>query len=167
MAEQTVQQPTNTIQKRQIAVFDNRNAAEKAKEILQKSDVDFNDIRIEGEITPYEEVAAMGTTVGAEAGFLIGAFLGGTIGVIFVTVYSTFVYGEVINTSFNQLAIAIAVIAGAIFGVFIGKQVRNANLPEQKQKGNPNAARRFSLWVEANDEALNKADEILGYSAAS
>lgn len=165
MEGQANQQSTN-IQQREVAVFDSWNAAQKAMDILQKADVSLRNISIEGDIDPYEEVAAMGTTVGAEAGLLIGAFFGGTIGIIFDSIYSTLVYGELVNTSFQQLAIVVLTIVGAIFGVLAGNRLRSAKLPQQKQKGNPDVPRRFQLMVEGSPENLSKAGELLGYPAS-
>ncbi|MGD1862111.1 MAG: hypothetical protein ACFB0E_19355 [Leptolyngbyaceae cyanobacterium] len=166
MAEQTIEKSESKLQKQQIAVFDDRDDAEQVKEKLLQSEADLTDIRIEGEINPYEEVAAMGTTVGPEAGLLAGAFLGGVVGVIFVAIYSTIVYGDVINTSFNRLAIVALTIAGAVFGVLIGKQIRQAKLPTQKQKGNPEVPRRFQVWVEGDNKAIEAANEVLGHPTA-
>lgn len=166
VGQATKQRSNNRAQ--ELAVFDNRNAAEQAKNMLQQQeDLSLRDIRIEGDIDPYEEVAAMGTTVGPEAGLLIGAFLGGIVGVIFVAVYSTIAYGELVNTSFNQLSVIALAVGGAIFGVLTGNRVRNAKLPAQKQKGNPNVPRRFQLMVEGDDAALNRAHELLGHPTAS
>jgi hypothetical protein len=154
------------VRQQEIAVFDNRNAAEKAKSILQQAELSLQNISIQGEIDPYEEVAAMGTTVGAEAGLLIGAFMGGTIGLIAYSIYSTQLYGELVNTPFNQLFVAAFTIAGAIFGVISGNRIRSSKLPQQKQKGNPDVPRRFQLLVEGTQENLAKAQEMLGYPAS-
>jgi hypothetical protein len=167
MTAQTTQQrpPTQT---QELAVFDNRQAAEAAQNLLQQqADLSLSDIRIQGDINTYEEVAAMGTTVGPEAGLLIGAFSGGIVGVVFVAIYSTLAYGDLVNTPFNQLSIVAFTLAGAIFGIFTGNRIRNAQLPAQKQKGNSEVPRRFQLMVEGDAEALTQARECLGYPTAS
>ena len=167
MTAQTTQQrpPTHT---QELAVFDNRQAAEAAQNLLQQqADLSLSDIRIQGDINTYEEVAAMGTTVGPEAGLLIGAFSGGIVGVVFVAIYSTLAYGDLVNTPFNQLSIVAFTLAGAIFGIFTGNRIRNAQLPAQKQKGNSEVPRRFQLMAEGNAEALTQARECLGYPTAS
>ncbi|MEM9769663.1 MAG: hypothetical protein AAF892_17510 [Cyanobacteria bacterium P01_D01_bin.71] len=166
MAEQTIEKSAGKLQKRKIAVFDDRSDAEKVKVQLQQSEAGLTDIRIEGDINPYEEVAAIGTTVGAEAGLLTGAFLGGIVGVIFVAIYSTVAYGSVVNTSFNRFAIVALTVVGAVSGAFIGKRIRQAKAPAQKQKGNPEVPRRFQVWVEGNDAAIAKANEVLGHPTA-
>jgi len=167
MVGQAMQQRPNA-RMREIAVFDDRKAAEQAKSLLQKQeDLSLSNISIEGAMDVYEEVDAMGTTVGAEAGLLVGAFIGGVIGVIFVSIYSTFVYGDLATTTFNQLSVVAFTIAGAIFGVLSGKRIRDAKLPEQKQKGNPYVPRRFQLMVEGDDESLNRASQLLGYPTTS
>lgn len=159
-------QPQSDIQQRELAVFDNLNAAQKAKDMLQKAGVSLQNIRIEGDINRYEQVDAMGTTVGAEAGLLIGAFLGGTLGVIFFSIYSTLTYGELVNTGFGRLAISIMTIVGAVLGVLAGNRIRSTNLPEQQQKGNPNVPRRFQLMGVGSPDDLSKAGEILGQPAS-
>ncbi|RZM75240.1 hypothetical protein [Leptolyngbya iicbica] len=167
MTAQTTQQRPTT-QTQQLAVFDNRQAAEAAQNLLhEQEDLSLSNISIEGDINTYEEVAAMGTTVGPEAGLLIGAFSGGVVGVVFVAIYSTIAYGDLVNTTFNQFSIVAFIAAGAIFGLFTGNRIRNAQLPAQKQKGNPDVPRRFQLMVEGDAEALNQAREVLGYPTAS
>lgn len=167
MVGQATQQQSNA-QMREIAVFDNRNAAEQAKSLLQKQeDLALSKINIEGQMDVYEEVDAMGTTVGPEAGLLVGAFIGGIIGVIFFSIYSTFAYGDLVNTAFSRFSVFAFTIAGAIFGVLSGKRIRDARLPEQKQKGNPYVPRRFQLLVEGDEASLNRASELLGYPTAS
>jgi len=167
MVRQATEQRPN-MQAREIAVFNNRNAAEKAKQLLQQQEnLSLRNISIKGEIDPYEEVAAMGTTVGPEAGLLIGAFSGGIVGAIFVSIYSTLVYGDLATTTFNQLSIIAFIIAGAIFGVITGNRIHSAKLPAQKQKGNPNVPRRFQLMVEGDEEAFNRANEVLSDSTTS
>ena len=163
MAKTLQRQPN--LQQKKIAVFDNLETAQAAKEKLQNSDVTFERLSIDGEITPYEEVAAMGTTVGLEAGILIGAFFGGTLGVIFVAILSTQLYGTVTSSTMNQLLIACFTAAGILLGAIAGRNVRNAHLSEQKQKGNPDVPRNFGLLVTGSSDAIHRAEEILGYSA--
>jgi hypothetical protein len=163
MAESVNQNPGT--QKAEIAVFDNFNAAQKAKDLLQRSELALQNLRIDGDINTYEEVAAMGTTVGPEAGLLLGAFYGGTLGVIFVAIFSTLIHGGVILTQFNQLAVVGFAIAGAAIGVISGNRLRSAKLPEQKTKGNPDVPRRFQLMVEGSAENISRAKEMLGQPA--
>ena len=166
VGQATQQRPKTNM--REVAIFDNRNAAEQAKSLLQKQeDLSLSNISIKGEMDVYEEVGAMGTTVGPEAGLLMGAFIGGIIGVIFESIYSTFVYGDLVNTTFNQFFVVAFAIAGSIFGVLAGNRIRNAKLPEQKQKGNPYVPRRFQLMVAGDEDSLNRASQLLGYPTAS
>ncbi|MGF1459837.1 MAG: hypothetical protein ACFBSG_12525 [Leptolyngbyaceae cyanobacterium] len=162
-----LEQQHSTTQRQKIAVYDNLSAAQQAKEQLQQEGLSLNEVSIEGDINVYEEVAALGTVVGGEAGLLIGAFFGGTAGVIFVSIYSTLTYGDVVNSSFNQLAIIVLTIAGAVLGLIQGKRIRKDHLPEQKQKGNPDVPRRFQLIVEGDRDSIDKASKILRFSAAS
>ena len=166
VGQATQQRPKTNM--REVAIFDNRNAAEQAKSLLQKQeDLSLSNISIKGEMDVYEEVDAMGTTVGPEAGLLVGAFIGGVVGVIFVSIYSTLVYGDLANTTFNQFSIVAFTIAGAIFGTLSGKRIRDAKLPAQKQKGNPYEPRRFQLLIEGDDDSMNQACQLLGYPTAS
>ncbi|MDB9525608.1 hypothetical protein PN498_06385 [Oscillatoria sp. CS-180] len=150
----------------EIAVFNNWNEAQKAKTKLERSELSLRNLKVEGEITPYEEVSAMGTTVGAEAGILLGAFLGGSLGVIFVSIVSTWLHGGIINSPFNQASIVVFTIAGAVLGVISGNRIRANAKPKQKQKGNPNVPRRFQLTADASTEDLAKAREMLGYAVS-
>ena len=137
MVRQATEQRPN-MQAREIAVFNNRNAAEKAKQLLQQQEnLSLRNISIKGEIDPYEEVAAMGTTVGPEAGLLIGAFSGGIVGAIFVSIYSTLVYGDLATTTFNQLSIIAFIIAGAIFWCHHWQSHSQCKASRPKAKGQP------------------------------
>lgn len=167
MEGQATQQRPN-VRQQELAIFDDWNAAQKAKELLQTSeDVSLKNIHVKGEIDVYEEVSAMGTTVGSEAGILIGAFIGGIIGLIFFSIYSTVAYSQLVNTPFGRFAVIAFTIAGSVFGWTIGNRIRKANLPEQKTKGNPNVPRRFRLMAEGDTAAIAKASEMLGYPTTS
>jgi hypothetical protein len=162
MTAQSVQDQPNLLQQ-EIAVFDNLNAAQKAEALLRNSDFDLGDITIKGDINAYEEVAAMGTTVGAEAGLLLGAFLGGSLGILVVSILSTVIYGNLATTSLTQLSTLGFIAAGALVGAIAGQRIRQNHLPAQKQKGNPDVPRRFQLQVEGSKESLAQAKEALGY----
>jgi hypothetical protein len=165
MESQTIERQTNT-QPHEIAVYDNLSAAQQAQQSLEQANLSLQNVRIEGDISDYETVAAMGTTVGAEAGLLIGAFFGGTLGILFFTLYSTLVYGELVNTNVGRIAIIGLAIAGSLLGVLVGNRVRSAHLPNQNQKGNPNAPRRFRLLAAGHTDDIAKAAEVLGQTAS-
>lgn len=165
MEGQAIQQRPQ-MQQKEIAVFDNYSEAQQAQKKLQEAEVSLRSISIEGDINAYEEVAAMGTTVGKEAGILLGAFFGGIVGVIFVSIVSTWSHGEVINSTFNQTSVLALTVIGGFVGAIAGNRYRSAKLPQQKQKGNPNVPRRYQIIAEGDSENLAKAGEILGYSAS-
>lgn len=162
MTAQSVQDQPNLLQQ-EIAVFDNFNAAQKAEALLKNSDFDLSNITIEGEISAYEEIAAMGTTVGAEAGLLLGAFLGGSVGIVAVSMLSTVIYGDLATTPLTQFSTIGFIVGGGLVGAIAGQRIRQNHLPAQKQKGNPDVPRRFQLWVEGSEENLAQAKEALGY----
>jgi len=166
MDAQTKQQESQTVQQ-EIATFDNFNAAQKAKQLLQESELALRSLSIDGEIDNYEKLAAMGTVVGAEAGIIIGAFYGGTLGIIAVSMVSTLLNGAVINSPLNYGLITGFTIAGGLVGAIAGNRIRSNSLPEQKTKGNVDAPRRFQLIVEGQSSDITKAQEMLGYPVSS
>jgi len=165
MTAQSITEQANQ-QRNELAIFNDLKAAEQAQSQLKYSDLELPEISIEGDINTYEEVAAMGTTVGAEAGILAGAFLGGTIGVILVAIISTLAYGELVNTVFTRFLITVTIFAGGLMGAISGKRIRAASSAEHRQKGNPNVPRRFRLIATGSTENLTKAQEILSNTQA-
>lgn len=165
MTAQSIREQTNQ-QRDELAIFNNLKAAEQAQNQLQENDLELSEFSIEGDINTYEEVAAMGTVVGTEAGILAGAFLGGTIGVILVAIASTWANGELVNTTFYRFLIAATVVGGGLIGAIVGKRIRANSSVKQRQKGNPGVPRRFRLIATGSAENLTKAKEMLSNTQA-
>lgn len=152
-----------TAQKREvIAIFNERSEADSAKQAIQNSGIEPRKIMIDDHVDPYNQVAAMGTTVGGEAGLLVGAFYGGVVGVIAVVIGSVWTTGHYTVSTFQQLAIVGFAIAGAIVGALAGKGLRKAQPAGQMVKGNPDVPRRFRLLVEGSTNEVVQAQQALG-----
>jgi hypothetical protein len=150
-------------QKREIvAIFENRHEADQAKQTIQNSGIDGRKVMIDDHVEPYTQVAAMGTTVGGEAGLLLGAFYGGVVGVIAVVIASVWTTGHYTVSRPEQLAVIGFAIAGAVLGSLSGKGLRRMQPAGQKIKGNPDAPRRFRLMVQGSTNEVLQAQKALG-----
>ena len=146
-----------------IAIFEDWNAASKAKQAIQNAGLAAQKVSIDDHIDPYVQVASMGTTVGRQAGTLLGAFYGGVLGVIFATIESTWVHGQMDVSPFNQLAVVAFTVAGALIGSISGQRFRMAELPARKEVGNPDIPRRFRIVINSgNPDEIAQAQQALG-----
>jgi hypothetical protein len=145
-----------------IAIYTERSQADNARQTLQNSGIDPQQISIDDHVEPYNQVAAMGTTVGGEAGLLVGAFYGGVVGVMAVVIASVWTTGQYTVSTFEQLAVVGFTIAGAVVGAVTGKGLRAAQPAGQKVKGNPDMPRRFRVMVEGSPNQVVQAQQALG-----
>jgi hypothetical protein len=145
-----------------IAVFNQRSEADSAKKTLENSGIASQKIVVDDHVEPYNQVAAMGTTVGGEAGLLVGAFYGGVVGVIAVVIASVWTTGQYTVSTPEQLAVVGFTIAGAVVGALSGKGLRMAQPAGQKIKGNPDIPRRFRVMVEGSPNDVVQAQQALG-----
>jgi len=153
-------------QKREvIAIFKNRSEADNAKQAIQNSGIAPQQIMIDDHVEPYIQVAAMGTTVGGEAGLLVGAFYGGVVGVIAVVIASVWTTGQYTVSTFEQLAVVGFTIAGAVVGALAAKGIRNAQPAGQMIKGNPDMPRRFRVMIEGSTNDVQQAQQAIGQPA--
>ncbi len=149
-----------------IAIFNNRSAADRAKQSIQSSGIAPRQITIDDHVEPYNQVAAMGTTVGGEAGLLVGAFYGGVVGVIAVVIASVWTTGQYTVSRPEQLAVVGFAIAGAVIGALAGKGLRTAQPAGQMVKGNPDIPRKFRVMIEGSANDVVQAQKALGQPAS-
>jgi hypothetical protein len=145
-----------------IAIFKDRSEADNARQAIQNSGLAPQQVRVDDHVEPYNQVAAMGTTVGGEAGLLMGAFFGGVIGVMAVVIASVWTTGQYTVSTFEQLTVVGFTIAGAIFGALSAKRVRSTQPAGQMIKGNPDVPRRFRVLVEGSTNDVKQAQQAIG-----
>lgn len=150
-----------------IAVYGSHREADQAKKAIQDSGIMGQRIYIDDHVSPSVQVYAQGTTVGGQAGFLVGGFLGGALGLI-VTIIAVFqMTGDYPHSNLSRLMVIGFAIAGAIFGLLVGKGLRDSQPIDQKVKGDPDLARRFRLIVEGNSNELRQARQALNQPPTS
>lgn len=144
-----------------IGIYDDRTSAQEIQQAIESAGISSQKVSIDDHVAPHAELAAIGTTSGGEAGFLIGAFYGGILGVIAVVIASTVVDGLATNSSFNRLLIAGLTALGAIAGLIYGKQVYAAQPKGQKQKSDPSIPRTFRVVVSGSQNEVEKAMSVV------
>ncbi|MGB3200127.1 MAG: hypothetical protein WBA99_04445 [Nodosilinea sp.] len=163
----TAQTMKTTQNKEVIAVYDSRREADQAKQAIQNSGLMGQQVYIDDHVSPSVQVYALGTTVGGQAGFLMGGFFGGALGVI-VTIMAVFqMTGDYPHTNLSRLMVIGFSIAGAVLGALVAKGLRASQPITEKTKGNPDVARRFRLVVEGNSDELIKARKALNQPPTS
>ncbi|WOD39210.1 hypothetical protein [Nodosilinea sp. E11] len=150
-----------------VAVFDTRREADQAKQTVQASGLEGQRISIDDHVSPSIQVAAQGTTVGGQAGLLMGAALGGVVGLIATIIVAFWVTGGYPDSSISRLAILGSTIAGAFFGAPLGKTLQAKQPADQKSKGNPDVPRQFRLVVEGSQEDVRQAKQALGHPSVA
>jgi len=112
---------------------------------------------------PEADVEAIGTTIGGEAGFLLGGFYGALISILVVTSIATWT-DIAADSSFTRLLAVGLTLAGGLLGWLSGKQAL-ANQPlAQKKKGNPDIPRSFCVRVNGSPSELKKARGVITQS---
>ncbi len=160
MATQTMQN------KAVIAVFNSRQEADQAKQTIEDADLRQR-ISIDDHVSPSIQVAALGTTTGGQAGFLMGAVLGGCLGLIATIIVAFWLTGGYPNSNTSRIAVVASAIVGAFFGGSLGKAMLAMQPADQKIKGNPYASRQFRLMVEGNRDEIRRAQQALGQPVAA
>lgn len=164
MTAQTMQARQN---REVIAVYGSHREADQAKKAIQDSGITGQRIYIDDHVSPTVQVYAQGTTVGGQAGFLVGGFLGGALGLI-VTIIAVFqMTGDYPHSNLSRFMVIGFAIAGAILGSLVGKGLRDSQPIDQKTKGDPDLARRFRLIVEGNSDELRQARQALNQPPTS
>lgn len=148
-----------TLQKEIIGNFSTRQEAQDFKQAVESAGISGDSVTINDEVTVYNEVAAQGTTVGSEAGLVLGAFYGGTVGVILAIIQGFYIPTDTLLP--GQLIIAMLTLAGAVVGVIAAKRIRSSYLPEQSTKGNPDIPRRFRVEVSGSDDDINQVRQVM------
>jgi len=145
-----------------IAVFSSRSEADQAKQLIQASGLTGQQIFIDDQVAADIQVATQGTTTGPEAGFVMGIFLGGTLGLIATIIITFWLTGDYPDSAASKLVVVGSAIAGGIFGIGWGKALRASQPGAQKMKSNANRSRQFRLIVEGSQENVRQAQQALG-----
>ena len=148
-----------TLQTEIIGNFSTRREAQDFKQAVESAGISGDSVMINDDVTVYNKVAAQGTTVGPEAGLVLGAFYGGTVGVILAIVQGFYIPTDTLLP--GQLIIAVLTLVGAVVGAIAAKRIRSNHLPEQKTKGNPDIPRRFRVEVAGSENDINQARRVM------
>jgi hypothetical protein len=145
-----------------VAVFKNRHEADQAKQAIQASGLNESQVFIDDHVSPSIQVAAQGTTVGGEAGFLLGGFFGGVLGLIATIIAAYWFTGHYPASAASRWVVVVSAITGALLGSLVGKGLRASQPADQKIKGNPNLPRQFRLMVAGGRDQIRQAQQALG-----
>lgn len=148
-----------TLQKEIIGNFGTRQEAQNFKQAVESAGISGDSVMINDDVTVYNEVAALGTTVGSEAGLLLGAFYGGTVGVILAVIQGFYIPTDTLLP--GQLTIAVLTLVGAVVGAIAAKRIRSSHLPAQKTKGNPDIPRHFRVEVAGSNDDIERARQVM------
>ncbi|MBD2234298.1 hypothetical protein [Phormidium tenue] len=145
-----------------IAVFSSRQEANQAKQAIQASGLNGQQILIDDNIPADIELAAQGTTTGREAGFLMGITLGGILGLIATIIVVYQVTGDYPASVASRLAVFASAIAGGVFGAGAGRTLQASQPARQQMKGNPSLPREYRLIVKGSQDEVRQAQQALG-----
>ncbi|MBW4462726.1 MAG: hypothetical protein KME47_21185 [Nodosilinea sp. WJT8-NPBG4] len=150
-----------------VAVFKTRQEADRAKQAIQAAGLNGQKISIDDSIPADLQLAAQGTTMGREAGLLMGFTLGGIVGLIATIIIVFQLTGEYPSSAASRIAIFASAIAGGIFGAGAGRTLQARQPARQQMKGNPNLPREYKLVVEGNKDEVRQAQQALGQPAVT
>ncbi|MEA5448814.1 hypothetical protein VB780_09565 [Leptolyngbya sp. CCNP1308] len=119
-------------------------------------------VSIDDHVSPSVQVAAQGTTTGGQAGFWMGLFLGGIVGLIATIIAAAWLTGGSPHSAISRFIVIGSAIGGGIFGAAVGKGVRAGQPASQKMKSDPNMPRQFRLIVAGNQDEIRRAQQALG-----
>lgn len=164
MTAQTMQTRQN---REVVAVYDTRREADQAKKAIQDSGLMGRQVYVDDHVSPSVQVYAQGTTVGGQAGFFMGSFLAGALGLIATIIISFQMTGTYPHSNLSRFIVIGCAIAGGIFGSLVGKGLRDSQPITEKTKGDPDLARQFRLVVEGNNDELRQARQALNQPPTS
>jgi hypothetical protein len=150
-----------------VAVFSSRQEANQAKQAVQASGLNEQQVFIDDQVSPSIQVAAQGTTTGGQAGLWMGIFLGGVVGLIATILGSFWLTGDYPHSAASRFVVVGSAIAGGIFSSGVAKGLRARQPASQKIKGNPNVPRQFRLMVAGSQDDIRRAQEALGQPAVT
>jgi hypothetical protein len=142
-----------------IAVFSSRNEADQAKRLVQASGLTGQQVFIDDQVAPGIQVAAQGTTTGAEAGFVMGIFLGGILGLIATIIIAFWLTGGYPDSAASKFVVVGSAIAGGIFGAIRGKALWARQPATQKMQSK---AHQFRLIIAGSQADVRQAQQALG-----
>lgn len=162
MTSQSVRpdQPSMRSKDEIIANYNNRQSAQKVQEAIESAGLPIDKVAIDDRTSLRSKLEAMGTITGGAAGFWMGAFYGGVLGVIIVPILAYWNESMYANSNFNRLLILGLTVGGAVLGAFTGKAAFEAQPQEQKDKTDPNASNIFRVVVRAPESSLGDVREI-------
>ncbi len=162
MTNQTIQKPTDKV----IGTFGDRQSALSAQQAIESAGIPAQKISLSGYNSPSAQVDAIGTTIGGEVGFWIGAFYGGVLGLFTVLTITTWSSIEA-NSTFSRLLILGFTVVGALLGIIKGKQNLSKQPIEQKEKGDSSIPQSFRITVNGSPDEMDTARRIVNEMGVS
>ena len=143
-----------------VAVFGSRQEANQAKQTVQASGLNDQQVSIDDQVLSGIQIAAQGTTTGAQAGLWMGLFLGGIVGLIATIIGSFWLTGAYPDSSTSRLLVVGGAITGGVFGAISAKGLRASQPAAQKMKSSE--PRQFRLMVAGSQDDIRRAQQALG-----
>ncbi|HEY9736296.1 MAG TPA: hypothetical protein V6D06_08440 [Trichocoleus sp.] len=144
-----------------IGVFTDHRGAMKLKEAIQSAGVSPQKVQIDDRISPINQIYALGTTTGSQAGLLIGAAYGGIVGILFLFLVLVPFTGMTDYSNISSLTTTSFALVGAVLGWIAGKGFHATASQENKLKGNPNVPRNFRVVVDGSDDEIREAHQVM------
>lgn len=144
-----------------IGIYDDRQSAQKIQQVIASAGISKQKVLVDDHISPSTQLEALSTTSGPEAGFLIGAFYGGAVGLVIALSAPFLIDGMAVNSASNRLLILGATVVGGLLGLLFGRQIYNAQPKEQKQKSDPSIPRTFRIVVNGSQSEIERAKGVV------
>ena len=144
-----------------IGVYNDRRSAQKIQQAIASAGISKQNVMVDDHISPSTQVEALATTSGPEAGFWIGAFYGGVVGLVIALTAPFVVEGMAVNSTSSRLLILGATVVGGLLGLLFGKQIYAAQPKGQKQKSDPSIPRTFRVVVNGSKDEIEQAKGVV------
>ncbi len=161
MTSQTVAPNVDAPAGETIGIYNDRQSAQKIRQAIASAGISKQNVLVDDHISPSTHLEALSTTSGPEAGFLIGAFYGGVVGLVIVLTAPFLVEGMAVDSTSSRLLILGATVVGGLLGLLFGKQIYDAQPKEQRQKSDPSIPRTFRIVVQGSQDEIEQAKGIV------
>ena len=144
-----------------IGVFNDHRGAIQLKEAIQAAGIEPQKVQVDDHISSLNQVLALGTTTGGQAGLLIGAAYGGILGILFVFLVLVPFTGASDYSNVSPTSIWLFTLIGAVLGWIAGKGFHATAAKDDKIKGNPSIPQNFRVIVSGNNDEVQRAHQVM------